>query len=70
MDDPDESISLGDDVSIDGRCDGEIVRSIDAAEVQQVVLDVDGKMPFKVWDVHLDVRWGVLPPLGKVPEDV
>ena len=48
----------------------EIVGSVDAAEVQQTVLDVDGKMPFEVWDVHLDVRWGTLPRLGKVPEDV
>ena len=38
-----------------------MVRSTDAAEVQQMVLGDD---------VRLDGYWGVMPPLGKVPNDV
>ena len=40
---------------------GEVVRSADAAEVQQMVLGND---------VQLDGSWGLMPPLGKVPKDV
>ena len=39
----------------------------DAAEIQQMVFDVDGQVPFRVEDVQLHVRWGLMPPLGKVP---
>ena len=35
-----------------------------------MVFDVDGKVPFRIRDVHLNVRWGLMPPLGKVPWDV
>ena len=38
-----------------------MIRSTDAAEVQQMVLD-DA--------VQLDGCWGLMPPLGKVPNDV
>ena len=38
--------------------------------VQQMMLTDDGKVPLKVEDVHLDVRWSSVPPLGKVPKDV
>ena len=48
-----------------------MVGPADAAGVQQMVLDVDGgKTQLEVWDVHLNVRWGLTPPLGKMPRGV
>ena len=32
-----------------------------------MVFDADGQVPFKVEDAQLHVRWGLMPPLGKVP---
>ena len=38
--------------------------------VQQMMLTNDDGVPPKVGDVHLDVRWSSVPPLGEVPKDV
>ena len=41
MSNPDESVCLGPDVEVDGSCDRDVVRPVDAGVVQQMVLDVD-----------------------------
>ena len=43
MNGPDESVCLNHDVEIYGHRDRDVVGPADAAEVQQMVLDVDGK---------------------------
>ena len=41
MNNPDESVCLGPDVKVDGSCDRDVVRPVDAGVVQQMGLDVD-----------------------------
>ena len=41
MNDPDESVCLDHDVEVDGFCDRDVVRPIDAIVLQQMVLSVD-----------------------------
>ena len=48
MNGPDESVCLDRDVEVDDYCDRDVVGPADAAEVQQMVLDVDGKVPLEV----------------------
>ena len=35
-----------------------------------MILNVDGKVPLEVCDVHLNVTWKLMPPLGTEPWDV
>ena len=55
MNNPDESDCLGPDVEVDGSCDRDVVRPVDAGVVQQMVLDVDDTNELFCLDEPADV---------------
>ena len=55
MNNPDESVCLDPDVEVDGSCDRDVVRPVDAGVVQQMVLDVDDTD--ELFCLNVDVKY-------------
>ena len=66
MNDPDESVCLNPDVEVDGSCDRDVVRPVDARVFQQMVLNVDDIDELFCLDV--DVKHVKLAGVGQVDD--